>query len=117
MTRIMSSGRFSVITIALLLTLGWSIATGSQPVQPERPSTFVGAQACAACHAEIHADWKGARHSKMVQPATAASVLGDFSKGAVTLKGQRYQLRVANGEYFITESYLTGKTKEHRVEL
>jgi predicted CXXCH cytochrome family protein len=117
MTRIMSSGRFSVITIALLLALAWSITTRSQAVQPEQPSTFVGAQACAACHGEIHADWKGARHSKMVQPATTTSVLADFSKGAVTLKGQRYQLRVANGEYFISESYLTGKPQEHRVEL
>jgi len=117
MTPIMSGGRFFVITIALLLTLAWSITTGSQAVQPEPPSTFVGARACAACHAEIHADWKSARHSKMVQPATAASVLADFSKGGITLKGQRYQLRVANGEYFISESYLTGKTQEHRVEL
>jgi predicted CXXCH cytochrome family protein len=117
MSPVMSSGRFSVITIALLLTLAWSIRTRSQAVQPEQPSTFVGAQACAACHGDIHADWKGGRHSKMVQPATATSVLADFSKGAVTLKGQRYQLRVANGEYFISESYLTGKTQEHRVEL
>jgi predicted CXXCH cytochrome family protein len=116
MTPVMSSGRFSAITIALLLTLAWSIRTRSQVDQPGAPSTFVGARACAGCHADIHADWKGGRHSKMVQPASPASVVADFSKGAVTLKGQRYQLRVANGEYFISESYLTGKTQEHRVE-
>jgi predicted CXXCH cytochrome family protein len=52
----------------------------------------------------------------MVQPATLSSVLGDFSKDAITLKGNRYRLRVKNGEYFITESYLTGKEQEHRVE-
>ena len=53
----------------------------------------------------------------MIQPATPASVLGDFSKDSVTLKGKRYRLRVANGEYFISESYLTGKEQEHKVEL
>jgi predicted CXXCH cytochrome family protein len=110
----MPGGRFSFITIALLLSLIWSIHTQSQPTNPS--PTFVGSQACATCHTQIHADWKGARHSKMIQPATAASVVGDFSKDSVTLKGQRYRLRVANGEYYITESYLTGKEQEHKVE-
>ena len=111
----MPGGRFSLITLVLLLTLVWSIRTQSQPAQPS--PTFVGSQACATCHTPIHADWKGARHSKMIQPASPASVVGDFSKDSVTLKGQRYRLRVANGEYFISESYLTGKQQEHKVEL
>jgi len=111
----MPRGRFSLITLVLLLALVWSIRTHSQ--SPNPAPTVVGSQACATCHTAIHADWKGARHSKMIQPATAASVVGDFSKGSVTLKGQRYRLRVANGEYFISESYLTGKEQEHKVEL
>jgi len=52
----------------------------------------------------------------MVQPATAASVQGDFSTGTITLNGRRYRLRVAKGDYFITEAYLTGTDREHRVE-
>ena len=104
----LSRGRFSVVIVSLLLAVVWSIRTHSQPVRAASP-TFVGAQACATCHAQVHADWKSGRHSKMIQPATPASVLGDFSKDSVTLKGQRYRLRVANGEYFITESYLTGQ--------
>jgi predicted CXXCH cytochrome family protein len=112
----MSRNRFSVVTITLLLTLAWSIRSHSQPDQLAPAPTFVGAQACASCHAQIHADWKGARHSKMIQPATPDSVIADFSKESVTLKGQRYRLRMANGEYFISESYLTGKEQEHRVE-
>jgi len=43
-------------------------------------------------------------------------VLGDFSKSAVTLKGSPYRLRVKDGDYFITESYLSGKEQERRVE-
>ena len=112
----MSRGGFSVITTTLLLTLAWSIRSHSQPDQLVPAPTFVGAQACASCHAQVHADWKGARHSKMIQPATPDSVIADFSKESVTLKGQRYRLRVKNGEYFISESYLTGKEQEHRVE-
>ena len=87
MATIMSWGRFSVVTVSLCLVLAWSIHALSQSNRPAGP-TFVGAQACAACHQQIHADWKGARHSKMMQPATPASVIGDFSKDSVTLQGQ-----------------------------
>src|SRR5262245_15743062 len=66
------------------------------------PATFVGAQACAACHREVHDTWQRGRHSRMLQPATAATIVGDFSRTALTLRGRRYQLRSANGEYFVT---------------
>ena len=79
-------------------------------------ATPVGASACASCHAEIHAAWKGGRHSRMIQPATAATVLGDFSQTRLTLHGKPYRLRAANGELYITESSLTGKPQEHHVD-
>jgi len=78
--------------------------------------TFVGAATCQSCHREEHDTWKSGRHSKMLQPATPAAVKGDFSNESVTLKGQRYRLREVNGEYFITESFLTGKPQEHKIE-
>ena len=52
----------------------------------------------------------------MLQPAAAATVKGDFSRGTIALHGQRYGVRVRDGEYFITESELTGKEQEHRVD-
>jgi len=85
-----------------------------QPVQP--PSGYVGAAACARCHQSIHDTWTTGRHSRMIQPASAASVVGDFAKGPLTLRGQRYSVRAGSGGYFITESELTGKQQEHRVE-
>ncbi len=79
-------------------------------------TSYVGAAACAQCHAEESRKWSGSRHSKMVQPATTGGVKGDFTRRAVTLRGATYQLRQRNGEFFITESYLTGKPVEHRVD-
>jgi predicted CXXCH cytochrome family protein len=52
----------------------------------------------------------------MIQPANAGSVEGDFSKSRIRLRGQPFQLRVADGAYFITESNITGTPREHRVE-
>ena len=112
--------RFTGVAILLLLMLAWAAHARIGAIQPatvpaESPRAFVGAQACAPCHQKIHETWKSGRHSKMLQPPTAASVKGDFSKGSVTLHGTRFPLRATNGEYFITSS-LTGKEREHRVE-
>jgi predicted CXXCH cytochrome family protein len=52
----------------------------------------------------------------MIQAANPASVKGDFSKARITLRGQPFKLRAADGAYFITESNITGTPREHRVE-
>jgi predicted CXXCH cytochrome family protein len=104
-----------LVYIALAFTHARTPSVQPQPNRPPSDAGFVGAAACAACHKPIHDTWKGARHSKMLQAATAASVKGDFSPGSVTLHGERFPLRAADGSYFITAS-LTGRTQEHRVE-
>ena len=79
-------------------------------------SAYAGAAACAKCHAEQQRKWSQSRHSKMVQPATAAGVKGDFTRGRIQLHGSPYQVNQRDGAYYITESYLTGKPVEHRVD-
>lgn len=71
---------------------------------------------CAKCHAAIYHQWTHSRHSKMVQPATRESVKGDFTVGSVRLRNLTYVLRQRDGAFYITETYLTGKPQEHRVE-
>ena len=55
----------------------------------------VGAAACASCHRDEHEAWTRGRHSRMIQPARAATALGDFSQTRLTLHGKPYRLRVA----------------------
>jgi predicted CXXCH cytochrome family protein len=112
--------RYTAVAILLVLTLAWAAyarigATQPPPVNAGAAPAFVGAQACAPCHQQIHETWKSGRHSKMLQLPTIATVKGDFSKGGVTLHGTRFPLRATDGQYFITSS-LTGKEQEHRVE-
>jgi predicted CXXCH cytochrome family protein len=52
----------------------------------------------------------------MVQPATGASVKGDFTRRQLELRGAPYSLAERDGVYYITESTLTGKPEEHRVD-
>ena len=130
----MSTGRFTAVAAALVMTLVWTARAGTQapapqaaqpaaaaaqaapPLGPIAGATFVGAETCEACHREVSETWKRGRHSKMLQPATRASVLGDFEAGRITLHDRPYGLSIRNGEYFITESYLTGRELEHRVD-
>lgn len=77
---------------------------------------WVGAAACAACHAEQHGAWQRGRHSKMLQRATRDSVLGAFDRPVLRLRGHEYRLRAAGDTFYVTESQLTGVPVEHRVE-
>ena len=117
----MGRHRFSAAVVALCLAMIWSARIRTQgqsaaAIQTPRGATPVAAAVCASCHQDVHAEWKSGRHSKMIQPANAASVEGDFSKARITLRGQPFQLRAADGAYFITESNITGTPREHRVD-
>jgi predicted CXXCH cytochrome family protein len=113
--------------VAGVLALSWTGAVWSQspgPTAGAQPglaaglerATPVGAEACATCHREKFDAWKGGRHSRMLQPAKADAALGDFSQTRLTLHGKPYRLRSADGALYITESVLTGKPVEHRVD-
>jgi predicted CXXCH cytochrome family protein len=79
-------------------------------------SVHTSAAGCETCHAGIHKLWSQSRHSKMVQPATKTSVQGDFTRGRIMLRDQPFTLTERNGVFFITDSYLTGKPEEHRID-
>jgi hypothetical protein len=77
---------------------------------------YVGAKACERSHHAEFDRWSHSRHSRMLQPATGASVKGHFSRGTVVLRGSPYRLSERNGDFYITESYLEGKPVIHRVD-
>jgi len=105
---------FRLFMFSWLLAIAASSFSQTYTQAPE--NGYVGAKACESCHRQVHDTWIAGRHSKMIQPATAATVKGDFSKSGETLQGRRYGFRVVDGQYFITESELSGKPQEHRVE-
>lgn len=86
------------------------------PLRGQSDQGYAGAEACAKCHAGIQHEWAESRHDKMMQPATKQSVEGDFAQGKLVLRGSTYLLQYSNGAYSITESDLTGKAWQHRVQ-
>jgi len=101
-----------MLRLGALLTLVSAIGFANSAEAP----SFAGAAACGKCHSNVSHTWAASRHSKMVQPATTVGVVGDFGRGAVTLRGSVYRFRQQAGAFYITESYLTGEPQEHRVQ-
>jgi predicted CXXCH cytochrome family protein len=52
----------------------------------------------------------------MLQPATAASVKGDFSRGQLHLRGATYRVRERDGAHYITDADIAGQAREYRVD-
>jgi predicted CXXCH cytochrome family protein len=70
-----SSALLWVVALALLvLTLLRAV-----PAWAAEPANFIGASACAECHAAEAAFWGKSHHALAMQKATVATVLGDFA--------------------------------------
>ena len=67
---------FSRAGLALVIMLS---LFGRGAASADEPAAFVGGKVCAGCHAAQFDGWNGSHHALAMQPATAATVLGDFS--------------------------------------
>jgi hypothetical protein len=83
-TAIKSAGRASFelwgafVVFVVLFSVGLSRGSFA-----DEPAGYVGAQACTGCHVQEFEAWKGSHHALAMQPATAATVLGDFSEAKI----------------------------------
>ena len=59
---------------------------------------YVGGDACAGCHVEQANAWKKSHHALAMQPATAATVLGDFSGAQFERFGSTTACRPGTGD-------------------
>jgi tetratricopeptide (TPR) repeat protein len=88
-------GRFWRGLLALLL-----LSTQSSPGLGAEP-TFLGSAACSSCHEQQSALWKGSHHEHAMQPATAATVLGDFRSASFKGDGIEATFLQKDGKFFI----------------
>jgi predicted CXXCH cytochrome family protein len=86
------------------------------PLEGQSHREYVGAQACAKCHATAAHESAASLHGKMLQPATQQSVEGNFGAGHLDLHGATYSVERADGKFYVTESELSGKPWKHQVD-
>jgi predicted CXXCH cytochrome family protein len=88
-----------------------------QPILTAAPAaSYVGAPACAECHASESAAWQGSQHDLAMQEANSQSVLGDFNDAEFTYAGITSRFfRREDGYYARTEGP-DGKPADYRIK-
>jgi len=76
---------------------------------PEAPATYVGAVACAECHADETAAWRGSDHALAMQAATPATVLGAFDGARIKIQGVESTFLKRDGRFVVRTDGVDGK--------
>jgi predicted CXXCH cytochrome family protein len=78
-------------------------------------ATFVGGAACAGCHAEEAARWRGSHHDLAMQVAGSDTVLGDFNATRFEYAGITSTFFTRAGEYWVNTDGPDGALQDFRV--
>jgi tetratricopeptide (TPR) repeat protein/mono/diheme cytochrome c family protein len=95
--------------ILLLPAPGQGIASGPPPL------AYVGAGACAECHAEETERWRSSHHSQATQEANGRTVLGDFADAVVKEGGVRARFHREGDGFFVWTQGADGRMTDFRV--
>jgi len=74
------------VWISLLVVAGTIIGL-QRAAQADDSARFVGGTVCTTCHTVETARWKESHHAQAMQPATPATVLGDFADAKLDHSG------------------------------
>ena len=78
--------------------------------------TFVGGRACAECHANEAAAWKGSHHDLAMQPASESTVLGRFDSAALTQFGITSTFFRRGGKFFVNTEGADGSLADFEIK-
>jgi Tfp pilus assembly protein PilF len=76
---------------------------------------FVGAEACAPCHAEETEKWRRSDHFRAMAPADAANVVGDFSGAKFEYHGVASTFSRVDGKYVVRTDDKDGSLRDFPV--
>jgi predicted CXXCH cytochrome family protein len=124
-------GRRAILPLAgtLLLLPAWLLFLQAAPEErraladdasPRGAPGYVGSRACTPCHGTEYRAWEDTLHSRMEQPATAASVVGDFTPQGTVVKAEatgRRIVMIRDGDaYWIEAPDAQGRPRRYRVD-
>jgi len=99
---------------AILVVL---LATGYEREQASAAAnaTYVGGEACAACHQREAELWKGSDHRLAMQSADRTTVLGNFNNATFRKDGVTSTFFTRDGLFFVRTDGLDGQLHEYRI--
>jgi predicted CXXCH cytochrome family protein len=104
---------------AALVVLGgaagvWWWQAARAPEGPGAP-VYVGRQACTGCHAQVAERWQASHHAQAMQPATEATVLGDFKDARFSYAGATSTFFRRDGKYLVRTDGPDGRLHDHEI--
>jgi len=76
---------------------------------------YVGRQTCAGCHEVQEELWTGSHHDRAMQPASEATVLGDFDGASYSHFGAPTTFARRDGRFFVTTAGRDGELAEFEI--
>ncbi len=102
----------------VLLVLGmWLIAAA--PVQAQSGGQagpgYADESTCQSCHTANVEAWRGSHHFHAMEPASEASVRGDFADKVFLLRGKESRFFRRGGKYFVRTEAIDGKMQDFEI--
>ncbi|MBI4471153.1 MAG: HEAT repeat domain-containing protein [Acidobacteria bacterium] len=83
----------------------------------EAAAEYIGSAACGRCHTDKHSDWSQSLHSRMIQKAETAAVLGDFTlNNTLEYEGWRFRMILDSGRPWVIEWDPRGREQRYAVD-
>ncbi len=76
---------------------------------------FVGVDTCGGCHQREFGLWKGSHHQLAMQPATGATVLGDFNNAGFTNAGVSSSFFRRDKDFYVRTEGPDGALHDYRI--
>ena len=91
--------------------------TATAPSATTLPAaTYMGAPACASCHAKETEAWRGSHHDRAMQAATEKTVLGNFAGAKFSLAGVTSTFFKRDGKFFVNTDGSDGKLADFEIK-
>ncbi len=112
---------FWSVALALLVLVAFSIWLAVRSVGDGKPfdlsqAQFVGRQACVRCHANESEKYVGSHHDLAMDPATPATVLGDFSNAELTHHGITSRMFRDGDRYMVNTEGDDGQMHDYEIK-
>ena len=100
----------------LVFFLAWLVLSEAVIAGATAPVEYVGRSVCAECHVEEAVQWAGSHHDLAMQPATAATVLGDFNDASLTHFGVTSSFFKEGDRFMVRTEGPDGKLQDYMVK-
>ena len=108
-----------ILIIAALGTVMWRRQPQmhhreTKSLPPSSP-TYVGAESCAGCHAQVAETWRQSHHAQAMQQANDSTVLGNFRDGRFAKDGVTSSFYLKDGKHYVRTDGPDGKLADYPV--